>query len=280
MEQHDLLSVIGILAVRQNDAVVGLPLDGELFVRFASSNLGGEKGWELLPVLIAAQQHHHFHVVVPDHLPIVGNRVSQRVLSEDILAQASESLNKRRVDVIATLLAGLGSDVHSEVLDWQEVQRAILGFIAVFESGDDVEVFRFEHGDEFELSFEQRQSSVGRGLSQRLREAWQLTGRDLGGRPAFNGFQQRVMNEHVLFLGLNQVIALSTDMFQETVDINAVLLTHHPQHGVDDDVRSRTTNTCGAVHYNGACSGRICGRGSHDERQHRQRVIRYTCKIE
>jgi hypothetical protein len=60
---------------------------------------------------------------------------------------------------------------------------------------------------------------------------------------AGDGLDQSVVNENVLFFGLHQKVALRTDVAQETEHVDAFFVLDLLEHGVQDDVGARATNT-------------------------------------
>ncbi|CAN7946184.1 unnamed protein product, partial [Ixodes hexagonus] len=94
------------------------------------------------------------------------------------------------------------------------------------------------------------------------------------------------VNEDVLLLGLDQVVALLTDVPQEPVHVDALPLTHLPQHGIQNDVGARPSYTSAAwegqqmvgvpaVNDHGACSGRVGSRRLGYEAKDWQRMVWY-----
>ncbi|CAN8004924.1 unnamed protein product, partial [Ixodes pacificus] len=90
------------------------------------------------------------------------------------------------------------------------------------------------------------------------------------------------VDEDVLLLGLDQVVALLTDVPQEAVHVDALPLTHLPQHGIQNDVGARPSYTSAArihsghkVNDHGACSGRVGSRRLGYEAKDWQRMVWY-----
>lgn len=101
----------------ENYLVVGVPLDDELIVTLGGSDLRREKARIVLPVMVGTQQYEDLHMVVPDHLPKIGDGLLHRMLRENELTQPAEALNECGIDVIAALVARFCRNVHSIMLD-------------------------------------------------------------------------------------------------------------------------------------------------------------------
>ena len=72
-----------------------------------------------------------------------------------------------------------------------------------------------------------------------------------------DGFQQGVMDEHVLVLRLNHVVALRPQARHVTIDIDRVHVLDPLQHRVDDDKGARPPHT--RASQNKLPSGQRCG---------------------
>ena len=85
-------------------------------------------------------------------------------------------------------------------------------------------------------------AAVGKRLAELLYVSVEVSRRDL--RVAgLDGLEQRVVNEDVLVLGLDHVVALGAQTRHVAVDVDRPLVLDALQHCVDDDERTRPPNT-------------------------------------
>lgn len=172
-------------------------------------------------VVQRGEQHNGLCIVIPDHLPEILYRVRHWMLGDNEVAQSTETVQPRGIDIITAILPRLGGQMDATALDGKD-GATILDRVDLLHGRGNVYVFCLELYDILVLLLQ-----VGCAVLELL----DLFGRQIG-LARGNGFDEGIMQENVLLLRLHKEVSLCPDVTQEAKDIDNRFLLNLLEHGV------------------------------------------------
>lgn len=159
------------------------------------------------------------------------------MLGDDEIAQSPESKQPRGIDIITSVNAGLGCEMSATSFERQN--HSIFNLIDRLHGRRHMNFFRHETRYETKLLI----NILVVHLTCRNLLDCQI-------RVAIcNRFDECVVNENVLLLGLHQKVALRANVTKEAKNIQEPFVLDLFQHGVEHNVGSRSTNAGTKKYY-------------------------------
>lgn len=186
-------------------------------------------------------------VVFPEHPPEIVSGVVQRALSGDVSGSVPVTVDQTRVYVVRALDVPLGLQAHSGALVGQDVDQSVFVLVAGQVRGDESRRVGFDVGEFLELELHAG-DVVYLGLHELLDVRVEVARGHLG-VAADHRLEEGVVDEDVLVLRLDHVVALRPETGHVAVDVDHLLVPDALEHRVDDDETAGATDACAAVHH-------------------------------